>query len=746
MKKTFLFLLFLCGIVTAQNIGEWVIYADLKNLSDIVYSSNSVWCATNGGVFRYNYIDGNFTIHNKANGFNSQSITTNAVDSQNKIWFGSDNGYIIIYNENDGTTTNILDIVNSNKSIKSINDIFVSGDTIFVSSAFGLSILNADDFSFYDTFIKLGNFPSESNIISSFKTNLVYAVTDYGVAIQKQDAQNLSAPESWDTYEYSTSIVQNDIPAQSGIKIVNYNSTILLASNKGVISFIDTVWQPFLLEGINIADIKSQENKLYIITDHQLYVYEGTHLTLLYENYDTEFTSIDTAGNNVIYIATTDGLIEFDSTQSLVKNVLPEGPAGNRFVNLAVAKNGKLYVSTGKDGYGIGFMEFDGLSWNLYNKQEYPQIASNDYYNVYAGSDDKIYLSNWGYGISIFDGTEITTYKKDNSPLVGIPSNPDFIAISDIKLDSKGNAWIVNVQSGARTPLNVKTLDNSWYSFAFTDPIISETDILDKMVIDQYDTKWFFTIQGRMGLYYFNENGTFTNTSDDDQGYISTNDGLLSNDISSLAVDKRGYLWIGTNIGLNLITDPSRPISTLTSSIAYALRNQTVTCIAVDPIDRKWIGTKQGLFVLGSDGFELIAVYNTDNSPIPNNDIKSIAIDPRSGKVYIGTDNGLAVLITEAIEPQESFGELFIYPNPFIIGSNGGRSITIDGLIEDTSLKIFDINGNLIRTILSPGGRVAFWDGKDSSGNFVASGIYIVVAYDREANNVANGKVAVIKK
>ncbi len=746
MKKTFLFLLFLCGIITAQNIGEWVIYADLKNLSDIVYSGNGVWCATNGGAFKYNYIDGSFTIHNKANGFNSQSISTNAVDSDNKIWFGSDDGYIIIYNENDGTTTNILDIVNSSKNIKNINDLFVSGDTVFVATAFGLSLLNADDISFYDTFLKLGTFPSESNIISSFKSNLVYAVTDYGVAIQKQDAQNLSAPESWNTYEYSTSSIVKDIPAQSATKIVRYNSTILLASNKGIISFIDNIWQPFLLEGINIPDIKSEENKLYLITDNQFYIYDGTQLTLLYENYDTEFTSFDTADNNIIYIATTDGLIEFNISQSLTKNVVPEGPAGNRFTNLSVAKNGNLYVATGKDGFGIGFLEFDGLNWNIYNNEEYPEIVSNDYYNVYSGNDDKIYLSNWGYGISIFDGSQITTYKKDNSPLVGIPKDSNFIAISDIKLDSKGNAWIANVQSGARRPLNVRTPDNNWYSFAFTDPILSENDILDKMVIDQYDTKWFFIIQGRTGLYYFNENGTFSNTSDDDQGYISTSDGLLSNDISSLAIDRRGFLWIGTNIGLNLITDPSRPTSTLTSSIAYALRNQAVTCIAIDPIDRKWIGTKQGVFVLGSDGFELVAVYNTDNSPIPNNDIKSIAIDPRSGKVYIGTDNGLAVLITEAIEPEGSFSELFIYPNPFIIGGNNGSNITIDGLIEDTNLKIFDINGNLIRSILSPGGRVAFWDGKDANSKYVASGIYIVIAYDREANNVAKGKIAVIKK
>ena len=87
----------------------------------------------------------------------------------------------------------------------------------------------------------------------------------------------------------------------------------------------------------------------------------------------------------------------------------------------------------------------------------------------------------------------------------------------------------------------------------FSNPFIG-SDATDKMVIDQNDTKWFVT-KGNMGLYYFNENKTFTNLSDDTQGYI---DGLLSNLISSLAVMK-GYLWIGTNVGVNVITDPSKP-------------------------------------------------------------------------------------------------------------------------------------------------------------------------------------------
>ena len=112
----------------------------------------------------------------------------------------------------------------------------------------------------------------------------------------------------------------------------------------------------------------------------------------------------------------------------------------------------------------------------------------------------------------------------------------------------------------------------------------------------------------------------------------------------------------------------------------------------------------------------------------------------------MGTDYGLAELSTEFLQPKDSFEELFIYPNPFILGNGETTSVTIDGLIRSSSMKILSISGNLIREMKSPGGRIAFWDGKDEEGNLVPTGIYILVAYDQEASNVKSAKIAVIRK
>jgi len=735
MKKIFLLIIVLTNLSYAQNIGQWKIFSDMKNIQSIALTTDGIWAATNGGAFKYNFSDESFFTLTKADKLISQVLTSINIDNEGKIWLGSFEGYIISYNPADNYVKNILDIYKSNKTQKQINHIFTKSDTIFVSTDFGLVLINSKNYFLYDTFLKLGDFPSESKVNCAIKTSLIYVCTENGVAVQKPGTINLTAPESWNTYKLNI-----NINASSINKIIEWNKNILIATDNGIFTFENNQWNSFLLPGTNIIDIYPSANKLFIITDNTAYQFSGNELTKIYEDFNNSFSSIISNGTK-IYIGTKNGLIEFYNGN--VKQLYPEGPAGNLFINLATDNAGNLWIATGRDGAGIGFMKFDGEKWSLYNKQQYPQIPSNDYFNIHSGQDNTIYLANWGNGVTIFKDGNFQIYNKNNSPLVGISKDTNFIAVSDVKTDSKGNVWIANFTPANNKPLSVLTKDKKWYSYSLTNFGFTEKDGIYKMIIDQYDTKWFLLFSGKTGLYYFNENGTFENLNDDKLGYFSTNNGLITNEVTALAVDKRGMLWIGTSQGMNFIADPSNP--RISEIIIRSLRSQSITCIAVDALDQKWVGTKNGVFVLSSDGLQLLAHYTSNDSPIPNDDIRSIAVDEINGRVYIGTDYGLAMVQTFAVKPFENFSELFIYPNPFII-EDKNNTVTIDGLIKNSYIKILDISGNLIKNIKTPGGRIAVWDGTDLNGNLVASGIYIVVAYDEEANNVTTGKIAVIRK
>ena len=66
--------------------------------------------------------------------------------------------------------------------------------------------------------------------------------------------------------------------------------------------------------------------------------------------------------------------------------------------------------------------------------------------------------------------------------------------------------------------------------------------------------------------------------------------------------------------------------------------------------------------------------------------------------------------------------------------------------MQDSNIKILTIDGRLVTEFSSPGGRTAYWDGRDDNGDLVSTGVYLIVAYQSETNDVVTGKVAVIRE
>ncbi len=222
--------------------------------------------------------------------------------------------------------------------------------------------------------------------------------------------------------------------------------------------------------------------------------------------------------------------------------------------------------------------------------------------------------------------------------------------------------------------------------------------------------------------------------------------GLPSDVVTTIVVDKENSLWVGTDKGIGIILDPSAPTRSGAVAIYKPLYGLVVNTIAVDPLNQKWVGTSAGVFLLSPDGTQQLASYTVENTggKLIDNDVKSIGVDEKTGTIYFGTNDGLASLTTSAAAPKTSFdGGLRVYPNPYYVP--GSVPLTVDGLVENSTIKILTTDGVLVNEVPTPGGRLGYWDGTDLKGNPVASGIYIISAYS-ESGATANGKVAVIHK
>ena len=254
------------------------------------------------------------------------------------------------------------------------------------------------------------------------------------------------------------------------------------------------------------------------------------------------------------------------------------------------------------------------------------------------------------------------------------------------------------------------------------------------MIDEENGFKWMIYKDNKIVVY--NDNGTISDTTDDSYRVLSNgvaNGGLDAIPVS-MAEDRDGEIWIGTNEGIYVLFNLSEAFSssaqvqkikvTFGGNVELLLENENVTAIAIDGGNRKWIGTEgSGIFVLAPDGTSQELRFNEDNSPLLSNKINDIAIDHRTGEVFISTDKGLISYKGEATAPQDAFVDVYAYPNPVKPGYTG--KIAIKGLVADSDVRITDVSGNVVFNTVSIGGQ-AIWDGNKLDGTRASTGIYLV--------------------
>lgn len=739
IEYSFILFLILLMSSSAQTTENWQNYTSMISVSQIEATDEGIWAITEGGAFFYNHSDSTFKRLTNSEGLGSQFLTALTIDNSGNIWLGADDGIINVYQPNNGTVEQILDIAGSNIKGKRINELKVFGDTVFVSTEYGLSLVNTKTLAFYDSITKFGDFQTESNVSSATKLDRIYVSTDKGIAVQKEGFENLTAPSAWETVEFDS------IPANNIYQLGQSSGNLIAASDNGILELNNSNWNTKYLQGNKVIRIKEYNNSFYAVrpsnnTDALIKLSDNQADTIL-ETTNHEITDLARLDENSIYFSSQNGIISLKNQQT----IHPNSPLSNTFLSIEVDGNSNVWVGSGTDVFGKGIFRFDGKSWENYTKENTPVLPTNAYHKVYTAPDNSVYFANWGRGFARFREGDFTAFYHQNTDMVGITDNPDFIVISDLHNDSNNDTWILNFEASNNKVLSVLTKDGIWHHYEFGPPLTPRVVKTSHLEIDQFDTKWF-AVRGenqKRGLYYFNDNNTLDNTDDDTWGKLHTTDGLNDNFITELLVDRRGELWIGTPQGINVIFNTSNPnrISNI-----FALRNQSINCIEVDPLNRKWVGTTEGVFLVSPDGSKLIANYTTDNSPIASDNITSIGFDTQTGSAYIGTNFGITTVKTDALEPNESYSELFVYPNPYELNNATSRQLTIDGLVEDSNIKVLTITGKLVKEFETSGGRIANWNGKDKNGNLVPSGVYIIVAYDQEADKVESTKVAVIRK
>ncbi len=150
----------------------------------------------------------------------------------------------------------------------------------------------------------------------------------------------------------------------------------------------------------------------------------------------------------------------------------------------------------------------------------------------------------------------------------------------------------------------------------------------------------------------------------------------LSNDrVSSIVKEKNGFVWIGTENGLNRFDGDKIKIYNKQNS---ALSSNDIAVLLIDHKGEIWIGTFGGglnLYNPSNDKFVTYKNIPNDNTSIPSNELNTLFEDSK-GTIWLGTKNGISFF-----NEKEQIFKTYKFESKNInsISHNDVRSIYEDG-------------------------------------------------------------------
>lgn len=749
------FLLFL-QIGFAQNTMLWQGYFSYNDIRDVSQSATTIFAASENALFSKNSSTNQIKTTNTIDGLSGQTIVSLYYSpTSNKTLVGYENGLMTVINEADGSMLNVVDIINKQlpANIKKINHFMEYNGIVYVSCDFGIVQFNLATMLFGDTYF-IGNNGAEISVSQTAVFNgFIYASTIDG--IRKADIANKNlidfnqwtqiATGSWSSIEtFDTELIA--INATGNIH--KYNS--------GSNSFTSYLQLPQAA-----VDMRTSENYLLITTLNSVYIYNKQIILVRQINSSqiiettVSFTCATTIEDK-IYIGTKENGIYTTtiSVLSAFENTMPSGPSRNNIFALQTTATSLwavygdydlFYNPYPKDSYGIS--KFSEKGWLNIPYQQVLGAKSLIRVGINPSNENEVYIGSYDAGmLKIENDIPSVLYNPTNSAIEAIANTND-VWINGLVFDKSGNLWMNNSQ--VDNAIKVLKTDGTWQSFS-TQSIIGnpKNTTYGRMSIDKNGTKWTGTINN--GLVGFNEKGNVFKKIT-----VGADTGNLPNeDVRVAAVDNNNQLWIGTSKGLRVLSNvtsfltedklTTKPIIILEDNLAQELMyEQFITDIVVDGANNKWIGTTDsGVFLVSPNGQETKYHFTITNSPLPSNSINDIEINNITGEVFIATTKGMISFKGTATSANEDLNNVYVYPNPVRPDFEG--TVKIAGLLNKATVKITDIEGNLVYETTSEGGTIE-WDTTAFGKHKVASGVYMIFVSASDGIETKVKKVMIIR-
>jgi len=773
MKFIFSLSLLVLSFLTFSQIGtgEWRFHSSTSEAIDVVASEKQIFTAYKNGLSVLELSDKSHLLYNALNKLSDIEITCLYYDEADEaLYIGYVNGNIdklkndVIYNI---PALKLAQISNS----KRINRFEKNGPFIYAACDFAILKLDPIKNEIKETYYPTNSLEGISDLC--FKNDTIFALTPSKLIFGNITNPALADQSQWSVDErlgLVTGGIYKDIEVFNSELLVLYKTSGSLTDTVyKIISSGNEVVSNFPWNA-KINSIKSLDETSFIINAQGGYALHDVNFNQvsLYATgtFNQEFLVRNSSKNSTgIWVADQKlGLVWFPFAYFSFDRFPIEGTK-NSFQYSIDSQKGKTAIASGYlngkfpaySKNGIHF--FENEKWSFTDIYEEPCWQGQNIWDILDVSINPLNLDEYAVctpsevPVTIFNNGEGKVYADTNSTLQISAAGSGSYLVSDVCYDEKGNLWCLNGYTDR--PLNVKTKDGDWYNFDLGTS--AKNKYTKKMIVDFDGNIWCAT--DNAGLFGYNTNTTISTSSDDKRIQLKSGENygaLPSDNVTAIAADFEGEIWIGTDAGFAILYsgssafdanpgeyDAQRVKVEYEGNVEYVLGSTHITDIEVDGGNRKWIATANaGILLLSADGSEIIEQHTTENSPLISDIVYDIKLDQTSGELFIITDKGMVSYRTNATYEDPEYATTKVFPNPVRPGYLG--PITIQGIRYDSDVKVTDVAGNLIYKTTSNGGT-ATWDGNNLEGKPVASGVYFIWTAQNEAKGKKVGKVLIVR-
>lgn len=715
-------------------LGTWRTHLTYRNVKTIAVAGERIFAATDNSFFFFDKEDHSTTKLTRADGFSDLNISTlGYYPEKDLLLIAYANGGIDVLRGNEITNFDLIKRT-SIRGSKAVNQITFYGDMAFLSADFGVVVIDLNALAIIESYLNIGEGGSEARINgSTIVRDSIFLATDQGVmAAPLNKGLNLQDFNSWRRFGE-----EEGIAGQEVLCIEAYGQSLYSGTRENLLyTYEDGLWSTIDMPVAGMFySLKASGESLYIATADQLLQLKGNQMTKVAHPLIREPRMAEVDGEGNIWVADlSNGLLS--DYEGDFNNYFPAGPfSGNTFD--LYAANGKVVAVSG--GYDEdfnpyhrkdGFYVFEKGAWTNYNEtgigNAIPMPPVEDLVDMARNPRTGNFIfASYEDGLLIWDGRDQFTRPDKNAP--------EDVKITALAMDHEEGLWVTS--QGAPSVLH-RLFEGKWSAYSFGQGLVP-TDI----AITQRGVKWI-TLES--GILVVDEKGDNWRVLSDAPG----EGGLPSRTVNTLAIDREGRIWVGTEEGIAFFTNPGavfsedfRDVSLPVYQNRFLFRNEPISAIAIDGGNRKWIGSHTGLWLFGADGDTLIYNFTTKNSPLPDNRILDIAIEENTGEVFVNTAKGLVSFRGTSTRGSERHQNVKIFPNPVTRDFTG--LVGISGLATDAIVKITDVSGNLVREFRAAGGT-ATWDVANIYGERVSTGVYLVFSATDDGEETFIGKIGVV--